>query len=152
MLAYHHQVIGSTSHTFLWAAYGTPESAYYAGIKIFNSLPSNLRSLMNKQTQFKGALKMYLNTHLFYSVEKFLMFKNDSEYVQKFFPTVSCMEQNMCIFYVKLFYVNFTVFWKRICLWFITLCLLFLFCSFCIYLYVMYLHDLVHILLLSLQT
>jgi hypothetical protein len=54
------------------------KSAYYAGIKIFNSLPSNLRSLMNKQTQFKVALKRYLNTHLFYSVEEFLMFKNDS--------------------------------------------------------------------------
>jgi IS1 family transposase len=38
------------------------KSAYYAGIKIFNSLPSNLRSLMNKQTQFKTALKRYLNT------------------------------------------------------------------------------------------
>jgi hypothetical protein len=33
------------------------KSAYYAGIKIFNSLPSNLRSPMNKQTQFKVALK-----------------------------------------------------------------------------------------------
>jgi hypothetical protein len=34
-------------------------SAYYAGIKIFNSLPSNLRSLINKKAQFKVALKMY---------------------------------------------------------------------------------------------
>jgi hypothetical protein len=36
------------------------KSAYYAGIKIFNSLPSNLRSLMNKQTQFKITLETYL--------------------------------------------------------------------------------------------
>jgi IS1 family transposase len=54
------------------------KSAYYAGIKIFNSLPSDLRCLMNKQTQFKVALKRYLNTHSFYSVEEFLTFKNDS--------------------------------------------------------------------------
>jgi IS1 family transposase len=33
------------------------KSAYYPDIKIFNSLPSSLRSLMNKQTQFKIALK-----------------------------------------------------------------------------------------------
>jgi hypothetical protein len=74
-----------TSHVF-------KKSTYYAGIKIFNSLPPNLRSLMNKQTQFKAALKRYLNTHPFYSVEEFLMFKNDSQYVQKFFPTVCCMD------------------------------------------------------------
>jgi hypothetical protein len=60
------------------------KSAYYAGIKLFNSLPSNLRSLMNIKAQFKVTLKRYLNTHSFYSVEQFLTFKSDS-YVQKFF-------------------------------------------------------------------
>jgi hypothetical protein len=54
------------------------KSAYNAGIKIFNSLLSNLRSLMNKMAQFKVALKRYLNTHSFYSVEECLMFKIDS--------------------------------------------------------------------------
>jgi hypothetical protein len=54
------------------------KSAYYAGIKTFNSLPSNLSSLTNKKAQFKVALKRYLNTHFFYSVEEFLTFKNDS--------------------------------------------------------------------------
>jgi hypothetical protein len=53
-------------------------SAYYAGIKVYNSLPSALRSLMNKKAQFKVALKRYLNTHSFYFVEEFLTFKNDS--------------------------------------------------------------------------
>jgi hypothetical protein len=33
---------------------------------------------MNKKAQFKVALKRYLNTHSFYSVEKFLTFINDS--------------------------------------------------------------------------
>jgi hypothetical protein len=54
------------------------KTSYYAGIKIFNSLPSNQKSLMNKQTQFKVALKRYLNNQSFYSVEEFLTFKNDS--------------------------------------------------------------------------
>jgi hypothetical protein len=35
------------------------KSAYYAGIKIFKRLASNLRSLMNKQTQLKVPLKRY---------------------------------------------------------------------------------------------
>jgi hypothetical protein len=54
------------------------KSACYAGIKIFNSLPSNLRSLINRKAQFKVALKTYLNTHSFYSVEEFLTVKYDS--------------------------------------------------------------------------
>jgi hypothetical protein len=45
---------------------------------------------MNKQTQFKVALKRYLNTDSFYSVEEFLMFKNDLKYVQKFFWLLFC--------------------------------------------------------------
>jgi hypothetical protein len=53
-------------------------SAYFAGIKIFNSLPSNLTSLVNKKAQFKLALKRYLITHSFYSVDEFLMFTNKS--------------------------------------------------------------------------
>jgi hypothetical protein len=54
------------------------KSAYYAGIKIFNILPSNLKSLMNKKAQFKVGLKRYLDTHSFYSLEEFLTFKNYS--------------------------------------------------------------------------
>jgi hypothetical protein len=45
------------------------KSAYYPCIKIFNSLPWNLRSLMNKRAQFTVSLKRYLNIHSFYSVE-----------------------------------------------------------------------------------
>jgi hypothetical protein len=33
---------------------------------------------MNKKAQFKVALKRYLNTQPFYTVEEFLTFKNDS--------------------------------------------------------------------------
>jgi hypothetical protein len=54
------------------------KSAYYAGIKIFNSLPSSLTSLVNKKAQFKVALKRYLITHSLYSVDEFLMFTKKS--------------------------------------------------------------------------
>jgi hypothetical protein len=54
------------------------ESAFYTGIKIFNCLSSSLTNLKNKKSQFKVALKSYLNTHSFYSVDEVLMFENDS--------------------------------------------------------------------------
>jgi hypothetical protein len=38
------------------------KSTYYSGIKIFNNLPSSLKSLMNEKSEFKAALKRYLNT------------------------------------------------------------------------------------------
>jgi hypothetical protein len=52
-------------------------SAYYAGIKNFNSLPSSLTRLIHKKKQFKVALKRYLITHSFYSVDEFVMFTNN---------------------------------------------------------------------------
>jgi hypothetical protein len=64
------------------------KSAYYAGIKILNSLPPKLRSLTNKQ--FKAALKMYLNTHSLYCVEEFLTLKNDSIYEKVSFSLLCC--------------------------------------------------------------
>jgi hypothetical protein len=54
------------------------KSAYYTGIKILNSLPSNLRSLIIKKVQLKVALNRYLSTHSVYSVEEFITFKTDS--------------------------------------------------------------------------
>jgi hypothetical protein len=45
------------------------KSAYYAIIQIFNSLKSSLTSIINKEQQFKVALKTYLITHTFYSVD-----------------------------------------------------------------------------------
>jgi hypothetical protein len=35
----------------------TFKGAYYAGIRIFNGLPSDLKGLMNEKAQFKIALK-----------------------------------------------------------------------------------------------
>jgi len=39
-------------------------SVHNHGIRIFNSLSSNPRSLMNKKAQVKGALKRYLNAYI----------------------------------------------------------------------------------------
>jgi hypothetical protein len=54
------------------------KSAYYAGINIFNSLPSSHTSLIHKKEQFKVALKRYLITHSFFSVDEFVMFTDNS--------------------------------------------------------------------------
>jgi hypothetical protein len=35
----------------------------YTGIKMFNNLPSDIKSLMNGKAQFKIALKLYSHTH-----------------------------------------------------------------------------------------
>lgn len=54
------------------------EKCINAGIKVCNNLPSNFKRLMNEKIQFKVALKRWLNTHPFYSVNEFLLSKNDS--------------------------------------------------------------------------
>jgi hypothetical protein len=53
-------------------------TAYYSGIKIFNNLSCRLKSFINKNVQFKAALKRYLNTCALYSVDQLIMFKNES--------------------------------------------------------------------------
>jgi hypothetical protein len=45
------------------------KGAYYAGIKLFNALPSNIKSLNHYINEFKPALKDYRLLHSFYSVE-----------------------------------------------------------------------------------
>jgi hypothetical protein len=54
---------------------GFQKRTYYSGIKILNNLPSSLKSLMNEKAEFKEALKRYLNTCSFYSVDEFLVSK-----------------------------------------------------------------------------
>jgi hypothetical protein len=49
------------------------KSAYYAEIKFFNNLPSDLKSLMHESARFKMELKRCLNTHSFYSVDEYLL-------------------------------------------------------------------------------
>jgi len=53
------------------------KSTFYAGIKIFSSLPCNLTILKNEKAKFKSALRKYLNTHCFYSVDEFFVCQDD---------------------------------------------------------------------------
>jgi hypothetical protein len=53
------------------------ESAYYSGIRIFNSSPRSLTNLKNEKAQFKVALRRYLDAHSFYSVDEFFMCIDD---------------------------------------------------------------------------
>jgi hypothetical protein len=53
------------------------KSAFYSGIRIFNTLPLRLINFKNERAKFKVALKRYLNTHSFYSVDEFVMYTDD---------------------------------------------------------------------------
>jgi len=48
------------------------KGAYFSGIKLFNHLPPRMKSLSHKIELFKPALKRFLNTHSFYSVDEYL--------------------------------------------------------------------------------
>jgi hypothetical protein len=47
------------------------KSALYPGIRIFNSLPCILTNLKKEKTQFKVALRRYLNAHSFCYADEF---------------------------------------------------------------------------------
>jgi hypothetical protein len=48
-----------------------PKAVYCAGIKLFNTLPSSIKSLNNDMKVFKPALKENPLSHSSYSVEEF---------------------------------------------------------------------------------
>ena len=56
------------------------KGASYSGIRIFNSLPQSITNLKNKKTQFKVALKKFLNAHSFYSVDELFTCTDDMYY------------------------------------------------------------------------
>jgi len=45
------------------------KGVYYSGIKIFNALPKAIKDISRKTKKFKIALKHYLLTHSFYSLD-----------------------------------------------------------------------------------
>jgi len=53
------------------------KNTFYAGIKIFNSLPLSVTILKNDSTKFKVASQNSLYTHAFYSVDGMFMCKDD---------------------------------------------------------------------------
>ena len=51
------------------------KSPAYAGVKIYNHLPDNIKVLACDIKSFKRALKKYLYEHSFYSVDEFFKYK-----------------------------------------------------------------------------
>jgi hypothetical protein len=92
------------------------KSVHYAGIKIINSLPSYLRSLMIKKAQFKVLLKRYLNTHSSYSVTEFLTLKITPNIPKSYFFLLFFVWilYNMHILYVKLFFVLSSKYFEKV--------------------------------------
>jgi len=48
------------------------KGAYYLGIKIFNNLPLEIKNVAGNQKKFKIALKKFLYTYSFYTMEEYL--------------------------------------------------------------------------------
>ena len=53
------------------------KSAFYSGIRIFNTLPRSITNLKNQKKKFKVALKEFRNAHSLYSVDEFLACTDD---------------------------------------------------------------------------
>jgi hypothetical protein len=56
------------------------KSPTYAGVKIYNHLPADIKDLAWDVKSFKKALKNYLHEHSFYTVNEFLCIKLDKYY------------------------------------------------------------------------
>ena len=48
------------------------EGTHYSGMKVFNSLPSQIKELSHNKKQFKRALKYFLYFHSFYTLDQYL--------------------------------------------------------------------------------
>ena len=54
------------------------KKVHFCCIRIFNNLPPSVTILKNNKAKFKAALRRYLHTHSFYSVDAFsFMSKGD---------------------------------------------------------------------------
>jgi hypothetical protein len=51
------------------------KGAYYSGIKIYNSLPKELKQLSNDQKSFESALKRFLHANAFYTLSEYFNYK-----------------------------------------------------------------------------
>jgi len=47
------------------------KGAYYYGIKVFNSLPSQIKDLSANRNQFRCALESFLYSHSFYTLDEY---------------------------------------------------------------------------------
>jgi hypothetical protein len=48
----------------------------YLGIKVYSSLPSDVKLLSKNKKQFKKALLQFLHLHLFYDTEEFFNYRD----------------------------------------------------------------------------
>ena len=47
------------------------KGTFYSGINIFNNLPLQIKKVADKQKKFKTALKNFLHTYSFYSIQEY---------------------------------------------------------------------------------
>ena len=47
------------------------KGTYYTGIRVFNSLPCQIKDLSHNRNQFKCALKNFLYFHSFYTLDEY---------------------------------------------------------------------------------
>ena len=50
------------------------KGTYYTGIRVFNSLPSQIKELYHNRNQFKRALKIFLYFHSFYTLVEYFSY------------------------------------------------------------------------------
>jgi len=50
------------------------KGAYYYGIKVFNSLPSQIKDLSANKNQFRCALESFLYSHSFYTLDDYFSY------------------------------------------------------------------------------
>jgi len=50
------------------------KGAYYTGIKVFSCLPSQMKDLSHNRNQFKRALKNFLYSHSFYTLDEYFSY------------------------------------------------------------------------------
>jgi hypothetical protein len=53
------------------------KSPAYAGVKIYNHLPTNIKNLACDIKSFKKLLKRYLHEHSFYTIDEFFRHRNE---------------------------------------------------------------------------
>jgi hypothetical protein len=53
------------------------KGVYFSGIKLYNHLPPNLKSISKEIKIFKPALKRFLLSHSFYTVEEYLDYRHN---------------------------------------------------------------------------
>lgn len=79
----------------------------YSSVKIVNSLPWNILKLQNDKLIFRSALRRYLLTHVFYSVEEFLSHEWTNIWLHlKFFECVILINDLKISYYITILKIN----------------------------------------------